>query len=506
MSVLKCCLLVIGFVPLSAFCARAEVTLPALITEHMVVQRALPVHLWGRAMPGEVVSVDFRGKTGKVATDAFGRWSVYLPPGEAGGPFEMTIRGGGNAISLKDVLVGDVWVASGQSNMEFPLNEARNAGSEIAAARYPKIRLLHVERKASEYPLDDIVARPWAECTPESVQNFSAVAYFFGRDLEEKLGVPIGLIETAWGGSPAEDWTSLSALSADASLMPVFAERALQMKEHPTALLDIEQGIRELDQATAQATAEDRPAPNPPWIHQIDWHGPAELYNAMLAPITAFPIRGVVWYQGERNTSLRRAMVYSRLLETLIRDWRQAWGEGDFPFLFVQLPNFKAGRGAWGTAWPELREAQRQTLALKNTGMAVTIDIGEANNGHPKNKQDVGLRLALAAQAIAYGEKIEYSGPLYRQTTSEDHALRVWFDHAAEGLVAKGGTTLKGFEVAGTDRRFESAEARIEGTSVVVASPAVESPKFVRYGWADNPDVNLYNSAGLPASPFQSGH
>jgi len=493
--------LVLAFAFLFPLLGRADVNLPPLISEHMVVQRGLPVHVWGKASPGEGVSVSFRGEARTAAADTLGRWSVYLSPGEAGGPFDMTIKGV-NTISFKDVMVGDVWVASGQSNMEFSLNGARNAESEIASANYPNIRLLHADRRTSEYPLEEIAAKPWVGCTPESVRTFSAVAYFFGRHLHQKLGVPIGLIETSWGGTPAEAWTSLSALSADPSLMPVFAERARQMKELAERLLAAEKAMREYNEAAARAKAEGKPAPARPSHPDLDAHEPSALYNAMLAPITPFPIRGAIWYQGETNAPSRRVQVYARLLQTLISDWREAWGEGDFPFLIVQLANFKAGPN---NAWPELRDAQRQALALKNAGMAVTIDIGEPNDIHPKNKQDVGLRLALAARAIAYGEKIEYSGPLYRQTTPADHALRVWFDHVDRGLVAKGGGALKRFEIAGADRKFEPAEAHIEGLTVVVSSPAVLSPVYVRYGWADNPEVNLYNGAGLPASPFQSG-
>jgi sialate O-acetylesterase len=481
--------------------ARAEVSLDPPITEHMLVQRGLPVHIWGKSGPGEAVSVTFRGETRPTTADANGRWGVYLSPGEAGGPFDMTIKGS-NEISFKDVLVGDVWVASGQSNMEFSMNSVRNAESEIAAAIHPNIRLLHVERRTSEYPLEDIVAKPWTGCSPESVRSFSAVAYFFGLHLHQNLHVPIGLIETSWGGTPAEAWTSLNALSADSSLMPVFVERARQMKDLAARLIAADRQMREYDEAAARAKAEGKPAPPRPSRPDLDSHKPSALYNAMLAPLTPFPIRGAIWYQGETNASARRAPIYARLLETMIVNWRDSWDEGDFPFLIVQLANFNAGPN---NAWPELRDAQRQALALNNTGLAVTIDIGEPNDIHPKNKQDVGLRLALAARAIAYGEKIEYSGPLYRQVTSADHALRVWFDHVDGGLVAKGGSALKGFEITGADRKFQPADARIDGQTVLVTSSAVPSPVYVRYGWADNPDVNLYNAAGLPASPFQSG-
>jgi sialate O-acetylesterase len=272
------------------------------------------------------------------------------------------------------------------------------------------------------------------------------------------------------------------------------------VEDQATTLLRLQKESRDFEEAAADALAEGKPAPNRPWHPEFGW-SLGGLYNAMVAPLTPFAIRGVIWYQGESNTSPERAPVYARLFQTMIRDWRRSWGEGDFPFLFVQLPNWNSPPDS---QWPEVREAQRQTLLLRNTGMAVTIDIGDPANLHPPAKQEVGARLALAARAIAYGEKVEYSGPLYRQITQEDHGLRVWFDHD-EGLTAKGGE-LKGFEVAGTEGRFSPADAKIDGKSVLVSSPLVLTPVRVRYGWAASPECNLYNRDGLPASPFESGN
>jgi sialate O-acetylesterase len=426
---------------------------------------------------------------------------VYLPPGEAGGPFELSVKGS-NQITIHDVLVGDVWVASGQSNMEFPVKEAINAQAEMAGADHPRIRLFHVKNKVAHYPLDEVAAEPWTACTSESVSNFSAVAYFFGRHLQEKLGVPIGLIETSWGGTPAEAWTSLHALSRDASFMPVFASWAKMNDEAATHMQRREKELNEWRRAVDKAKTEGKEPPGFPWEPNIDnsWM-PAGLYNAMISPLTRFPIKGAIWYQGESNASRERASLYAHLFGTMIRDWRHAWGEGDFPFLFVQLANFKTGPDA---KWPELREAQLKTLAQANTGMAVTLDIGTTDDIHPKNKQDVGLRLALAARAITYGEQIEYSGPLFRQATPEGHSMRIWFDHTGHGLTAKGGT-LAGFEIAGADRKFVPAEAAVDGSTVVVSSGAVPAPGYVRYGWSDDPHCNLYNADGLPASPFRTG-
>jgi len=477
---------------------RADVTVPALLADHMVVQRGLPVHVWGMAAPHEAVSVTFRGETKSATADDDGRWSVYLSPGEAGGPFQLTIKAT-NTLVLNDILVGDVWVASGQSNMEFPLTALVNAQTEIAAAQYPKIRLFMVKHKPADYPLENVESKGWVACTPETVADSSAVAYFFARHLQQKLGVPIGLVESFWGGTAAESWTSLHALSADAALMPVFAARAKTLAGESTTALHQQREEREYQQAVEQAKADGQPLPGRQWHPDFAAWAPAALYNGMIAPLTPFAIRGVIWYQGESNSGPDRAPLYARLFQTMIRDWRNRWGEGDFPFLFVQIAN-------WNTApdgmWPEVRDAQRQALALKSTGMAVTIDIGDAVDIHPKNKQDVGLRLALAARAIAFGEKLEWSGPLYRQVTHEEHALRVWFDHAG-GLTAKGAEVV-GFEVAGADGKYSPADAKIEGESVVVSSTTVPTPISVRYGWAANPTCNLFNKEGLPASPFQA--
>ncbi len=491
-------LLVATLLHILAISVHADVSVPAVLADHMVVQRGLPVHVWGMAAPHEAVSVAFRGETKAGNADDDGRWSIYLSPGDAGGPFELSIKAT-NTIVLHDILVGDVWVASGQSNMEFPMTGLVNAQTEIAAAQYPKIRLFLVKHKPADYPLENVESKGWAACTPETAADFSAVAYFFARNLQQKLGVPIGLIESSWGGTAAESWTSLHTLGADAALMPVFSARAKMVDEQSTNVLRQQREDVEFQKAVEQAKAEGKPLPWPQWHPDFEAWAPAALFNGMIAPLTPFAIRGVIWYQGESNASPERAFLYARLFQTMILDWRNSWDEGDFPFLFVQIANWNTEPGE---LWPEVRNAQRQALALRNTGMAVTIDIGDPIDIHPKNKQDVGLRLSLAARAITYGEKIEWSGPLYRQITQEEHALRVWFDHA-NGLMAKG-ATVTGFEVAGADGKYSAADAKIEGTSVVVSSAAVPAPVSVRYGWAANPNCNLYNKEGLPASPFQA--
>ena len=494
---MKCSRVAALLLLIAAAAVQAEVTLPSLLADHMVIQRGLPVHVWGRASEHESVRVTFRGETQSTAADDLGRWSLYLPPGEAGGPFAMVIQAS-NTIQLNDVLVGDVWVASGQSNMEFPMRQLVNAQAEIAAARYPKIRIFRVEHRPSDYPRSDVEARTWAQSIPENVAETSAVAYYFARDIHQRQNVPIGLIESFWGGTPAESWTSLRSLSADASLMPVFAERSKMVEDRESVLLGLAREEGAYQKAVEQAKAEGKPIPGRNWHPDFQAWAPAALFNGMIRPLTPFAIRGVIWYQGEANSG-DRAPLYAHLFPTMIRDWRGAWDQGDFPFLFVQIANWNTDPDG---RWPEVRDAQRKALALRNTGMAVTIDIGDPLDIHPKNKLDVGLRLARAARAIAYGEKLEWSGPLYRQVTRQDHALRVWFDHAV-GLTAKGGT-LVGFEVAAADGKYVAADAKIDGTSVIVSSALVPEPVSVRYAWAPNPTCNLYNSEGLPASPFHA--
>jgi sialate O-acetylesterase len=441
----------------------------------------------------------FRGEMQDTAADELGRWSLYLHPGTAGGPFAMQVQGI-NRIVLEDVLVGDLWIASGQSNMEFPMAEGMNRGvndekEEIGAANYPRIRLLDIEPRSSDSPLDDVEIRhTWSACTPATVANFSAVGYFFAKDIEQHEDVPIGVIDVTWGGTPAEAWTSLDALSADSSLMPVFARRARLMD----ALSTLQLQEKKEQQEYKNTKEAGHPAAEPPWHPDPASWKPAGIYNAMIAPLTPAAIKGVIWYQGESNVDADATPVYERLFKTLIQDWRRQWGQGDFPFLFVQIANWNAGG-----AWPKIREAQRQALALRNTAMTVAIDIGDPDNVHPKDKKDVGLRLSLAARALAYGEQIEYSGPLFSGVTAEDGALSLRFDHYQGALTSKDGA-LRGFEVAGADMKYVPAQAQIEGDTIRVSNSSIKDPIYVRYGWAANPDCNLYNSAGLPASPFQA--
>jgi len=475
----------------TAACARADVKLPALFSDHMLLQRDRPVRVWGQAEAGESVTVRFPGQTASTVTGEDGRWSLFLDPLKAGGPHEMTVQGK-NTITIKDVLVGDVWLGSGQSNMQWTVRNSNNADQEIAAATHAGLRLFKVALKASEVPLEDVEGH-WMLCTPENVREFSAVGYFFSRALNQHLKTPIGFIQTAWGGTPAEAWTSYSALAADPALVSVFADWAQHIEAYP---ITSERQKRALAKWEAGGKQGARPQPAIGPTHQ--W-APTVLYNAMIAPLVPYAIKGAIWYQGENNSGKNRSYVYRRLFPAMIQDWRNRWGQGDFPFLWAQLANFTT-KGQW----PELQEAQSMTLRMQNTGQAVINDIGNPTDIHPRNKQDVGARLALAARGVAYGEKIEYSGPVFRQATHEGASMRVWFDHTGKGLASRGGGDLRGFTIAGADGKFVPAQARIDGSSVIVMSPEVKRPVHVRYAWADNPDATLINSEGLPASLFRT--
>jgi sialate O-acetylesterase len=384
--------------------------------------------------------------------------------------------------------------------MEMPLKgfagaPLKDSAEEIAHAGQPQIRLLHIPNKAADFPLRNSDTS-WTLCSPETASSFSAVAYFFGRELNARERVPIGLIDSTWGGTVAEAWVSLQSISADAALMPVFATRA-QMMQTQGELTEIQAREKREDLAARQA---GRTPPQHPWRPDPASWAPAALFNGMVAPAVDYAIKGVIWYQGESNSRRAFAPMYARIFPALIADWRAQWHVGDFPFLFVQIANYASNATE---QWAVIREAQRRSLSVANTAMAVTIDIGDRDNVHPADKQTVGARLALAARALAHGENVEYSGPLFRQATPDGEGVRVWFDHTADGLVAKGGE-LQGFEIAGNDGRFVSATASIDGKTVVVRNPRVTEAKYVRYGWANAPVVNLYNSGGLPASPFTS--
>ena len=497
---LSCAVALVGFVAAAA--ASAEVKLPHLLSDHAVLQRDAPIHIWGWADPGETVTVRFHDQTRTTTADDLGKWSLWLMPEKAGGPFTLTASGsgGGTGVTLSDLLVGDVWLASGQSNMEMPLSGfpgnavVKNANDEIAHATLPTVRLLRLEHATSEFPLNDISAT-WTECNPQTAAEFSAVAYFFGREINQKEKVPVGLIDTTWGGTPVESWISLMGISSDAGLMPLFRSRAIFAENLADDAAMRAKEKRERD--TAEAA--HQPPPQPHWHPDPASFEPAALYNAMIAPETRYTIKGVIWYQGETNSNPERAALYVKEFPALIADWRREWGEGAFPLIYVQISNFYSPNEDWGT----IRDAQRRTLAVANTGMAVTLDVGTKDNVHPPDKQTVGARLALAARATVYGERgLEYSGPLFREATIEGSSMRVWFDHAESGLTSE--SAPAGFEIAGADGKFVPATAKIDGATAVVQAAGIAHPKYVRYGWAGWTDANLFNKDRLPASTFTS--
>ncbi|MFP4548939.1 MAG: sialate O-acetylesterase [Fidelibacterota bacterium] len=643
-----------------------NIQLSAIFSDHMVVQRNADIPVWGKATPGSVVAVEFAGQKARTTVDDEGNWQVDLSPVKAGGPYDMKIIGT-ETISFSDVMVGEVWVCSGQSNMEWMVQNSSNAANEMADAIYPDIRLITVARHVAKEPQFTFEGE-WQRCSPENVGDFSAVGYFFGRKLHKELDIPVGLIHTSWGGTPAEAWTSEEYLQQDEMLSPILERYQENIKDFPAKLKKWEKIVKEIEEENKSlpmhqkdtgnegvkkgwakidfddsdwktmalprfwedvegmaidgavwfrktvnipksmankdlilslgpvddfdityfngekvgATGEETPSF---WVHPReykipaglvksgenviavrvfdhygqggfagsksqmklaakdgdpsielagDWqfkiekamdpsmvvgpgggkfppqpigpghsHSPAGLYNGMLYPLAPFAVKGAIWYQGETNAG--RAHQYQTLLPAMIRNWRELWNQEDYYFGIVQLANFMAvNEFPEESAWAELREAQTMTADnLENCGLAVTIDIGEAEDIHPKNKQDVGKRLALWALHDAYDQDVIYSGPKYKTMKIDGNRVILTFDHVAAGLVVQG-DELKGFTIAGDDKKFYFAKAKVKGDKVVVWSDGVKNPVAVRYAWANNPVCNLYNSAGLPAVPFRT--
>jgi sialate O-acetylesterase len=642
---------ILRLLPLAVLCwlapsSWADPLLPNLLANHMVLQQDRQIHIWGKADPGEKITVTLAGKTRAAMPDARGNWSVHLPAMRAGGPFTVVVRGK-KTILLKDVMIGEVWVASGQSNMTFALSDSLGAAEEIQKADYPQIRLFTVPKKITLEAQSDTLSAAWQICSPETAKRFSAVAYYFARDLHRKLDVPIGVIESAWPGTTIEEWIDSRALQETPALKP-FADqwdgsspavKTPAMGRRPFNLqFDDFELIRDpsspgtvfsnfddltsrntmggewsYDWQDAPETSFDLTAPGhggagfaakvagkmdasddsrlvahfkpdnsaadlssytgirfwvrgdgsfrvrtlQPTITDVDDYGtplfqassdwkpvvilfrvlrqegwgvtedftpqsltgfaiemfpalgypprpPSGLYEGMIAPLQPYPMRGVIWYQGESNAL--EAYAYRKLLPALIQSWRAAWNEGDFPFLIVQLPNHGVIPDQPSeSAWAELREAQLLTARqVPNTGIAVTIDIGDPKDVHPHRKAEVGQRLALLALGTTYKKPIVYSGPLYQSMTVEGNKIRIRFANTGSGMEANGGSPLTGFAIAGSDQQFHWAEATIDGVSVLVSSPEVATPVAVRYAWGDSPRCNLFSTDGLPASPFRT--
>ncbi|MCB0582866.1 MAG: beta galactosidase jelly roll domain-containing protein, partial [Phaeodactylibacter sp.] len=629
--------------PTSSQPGQPCLSLPHIFSDHMVLQRGQAIKVWGWAAPDETIRVELDNKSAVGRTDEHGGWEVALPAMDAGGPYELKVHCMDSVVVLKDVLVGEVWLCSGQSNMEWPMSLANDAKQEIAAADFPQIRLFTVPKDMNTQPLGNTLPAQWERCSPAAAADFSAVGYFFGRHLHENLGVPIGLVDATWGGTAVETWTSAEALAGDPELGEVargLEERDFEdmMKRSRAEQAAWEKAIDEQDKGLKEEWHKEgydwggwktmelpqpwedagyegldgavwfkraftlaagevagpvklelgpiddsdvtyvngvevgrminqynadrsyavpagllREGENTITVRVIDtgggggiygepealkiitsrrsislagpWHFsigtgelpprpailhpnslPALLYNAMIHPLIPFGIRGAIWYQGESNAG--DAFRYRERFRLMIRDWRKQWGQGDFPFLFVQLANFhEEQKEPAESQWAELRESQARALKEPHTGMAVAIDIGEADDIHPRNKQEVGRRLALTARAIVYGEALEYSGPVYRASKIEDNRIRLYFSHFGRQLISRHGLEwLRGFSVAGADGVFHPAQARIsEDNTVLVSSEAVPAPRYVRYAWADNPgQLDLYNDAGLPAAPFRT--
>jgi sialate O-acetylesterase len=446
----------------TASVASADVRLPKIIGDHMVLQQQKKVNLWGWAEAGEKIVVKLADASAETNADQQGKWKVVLDPPAAGGPYEMTVSGN-NRLTIKDILVGEVWICSGQSNMEWPIAASNNANEETENAKFPNMRLFTVTKKIAQDPQSDCEGS-WKPCAPSSVASFSAVGYFFGRRLHKELNVPVGVVNSSWGGTLAEAWTSNSTLAGNEMFAKILERSA------------------DFDPRTP--------------------HQASVLFNGMINPLIPFGIRGVIWYQGESN--IKRAEQYAVLFPAMIQDWRKNWGQEEFPFYYVQLAPFRY-QSLDPSLCAELREAQLDTLSVPNTGMTVTMDIGNVKDIHPRNKQDVGKRLAGWALAKTYGRKdLIYSGPLYESMTVEGSKVRIKFKHVAEGLVARGDGPLTDFTLAGEDQKFVPAQAVIDGQTVVVSSDQVSKPVAVRFGWRDDAQPNLFNSAGLPASPFRT--
>jgi sialate O-acetylesterase len=619
----------------------ADVTLPYVLSDNMVLQRDVPVNIWGWAEPGEKVTVTMNGQKGSAKATKSGEWKVQLKPLAAGGPYEMTIKGK-NSIVLKNILVGDVWMCGGQSNMEFPLSQSRNWLSDKSTLDNPNIRLFYVPKNMSMKPLQNTKETRWQVCNEESASVFSAVGYYFGKDLNKELNIPIGLINSNWGGTDIETWISLETMYADKDFTAAIDKIKTQdldqlqkdaeknIKKWQNAVDNEDPGIvnkwylpetdasgwkimrlpqawegaglpaldgvvwfrKEVAVGAAEAGKEAIISLGPiddsdetylngvkigktenrydtPRFYKVaagalkagvnvisikvidtggggglwgmdnqlyleaggnrislagDWHYkvgldlpapkeasspnsfPALLYNGMINPLVQFPIKGVIWYQGENNAG--NYIKYRSLFPAMIKDWRNKWNVGDFTFLFVQLANYmEPSQFPQQSTWAGLREAQTMTLAEPKTGMAVIIDIGEAKNIHPRNKDDVGYRLSLAALKVTYGKDIVYSGPMFKSMEVNGDKIVLEFDHVGTGLLVKDKYGyLKSFTIAGSDKKFTWAKAYLApGNKVIVTSDVIKNPVAVRYAWADNPDdANLYNQEGLPASPFRT--
>jgi len=505
---------------------KAEVKPVNLFSDHMVLQRNIATPVWGTAKPGEKVTVTLNKVSKSTIANASGKWMVRLNGQKEGGPYKLVIKGK-NTVEINDVLIGEVWLCSGQSNMDMTVAKENNywcgvinEAQEVADANYPSIRMYDVDFAPNNKIQTDAVGK-WEVCTPATVGHFSATAYFFARELYKRYKIPFGLIASSFGASTAEAWISEKSLKTHPNLSTLLdnytqkwekfiTDSAVTMAAYRDQMAKFTGDLAAFQAAAGDVNSQPDPNkrapraprnPNP----MIDQHNPYVLYNGMISPLAPYAIRGALWYQGESNGGSARN--YREIMETLVSDWRSTWGQGEFPFLYVQLANYgkpmvnPVENGSMVT----VREAQVQNLSIPNTAMAVAIENAgnDAGNVHPKNKQDIGHRLAVAAMAKVYGEKVVYSGPMYRSYKVENNTIRLTFDHVGDGLVAKDGK-LTGFAICGEDKKFVFAEAKIDGQTIVVSSPEVAQPIAVRYCWGTNPPASLSNKNGLWTPNFRT--
>ena len=485
--------------------ARADVSLNNMFGDHMVLQQGIRNRVWGKADPGEAVTVTLGTQSHATTAAADGTWQVHLDPvQEYGGPHTLTVKGK-NTITFNDLLIGEVWVCAGQSNMQWSINQSNDPDLEKATAKYPNIRLLTVPNLGTQVPQANFAGR-WTVCSPEAVGEFSAVGYLFGRQVHQTLGVPVGLIDNAWGGSAAEAWMKRETIAANEKLVPLIDRWVQKEQGLEAARAEFATKTQEWKEAAAKAEAEGKPAPSKPLDPDWEMKGnqrPGNIHSGAVTPSIGYGIRGVIWYQGESNSG--RAYQYRELFPLLIRSWRQEWGIGDFPFYWVQLADF--GMEKPGSSWAELREAQTMTMkAVPNVGEAVIIDIGEGKDIHPKNKQDVAKRLARWALAETYKiPGIPCRSPLYKSMEKQGGRILLSFDHVTGGWRPFDVQTPLGFTIAGEDRNFVAATAAIlPDGRIEVSSEQVADPVAVRYAWSDNPVCNMYSGAGLPLTPFRT--
>lgn len=489
-----------GLIPLPA---RAELKLPRIFGSSMVLQQGQQNPVWGWDDSGQKVTVSVDGQSASATAGNDGVWRVSLPELSVGGPYTITIEGS-STLTLKDVLVGEVWVCSGQSNMQWSVSQANDPDLETLTAKYPGIRLITVPQTGTQEPQTDFGGDGWQACTPETVGQFSAVGYFFGRQLHQTLDVPVGLIDNAWGGSACEAWVRRDLLAADERYSELL-ERWAQTER----TFDFDKAMASWREAAEKARQQGKQPPRRPRNVLAGQHRPANLYNGVLKPIIGYGIRGVIWYQGESNAG--RAYQYRHLFPLMIQSWRDEWDQGDFPFYFVQLADFMAeSPEPQDSHWAELREAQTMTLdALPNTGQAVITDLGEASDIHPKDKQNVAKRLARWALARDYGyDGLIYRSPQYRSHTVDGSRILVEFDTFGSQLDTFDVREPLGFTIAGADQKFVNAKAQFvpgpDGFRIAVWADEVSEPVAVRYAWANNPVCNVQNREGLPLTPFRT--